>query len=106
MRIIEIDASGWKSISDFYDVLLLSLGAPDWHGRNVNALADSMICGGINALEPPYAIYILNASHLAAPTLDEITAAATTIAMVRADRCARTEVDVEVTLELSPKWAI
>jgi RNAse (barnase) inhibitor barstar len=62
LRIIELDAARWRSASDFYDDLLAALGAPDWHGRNFNALIDSMIWGGINAVEPPYLIRVVNAA--------------------------------------------
>ena len=30
MRTIELDAAGWKSALDFYDVILAALGAPEW----------------------------------------------------------------------------
>jgi RNAse (barnase) inhibitor barstar len=65
MRIIELDASNWTTVLDFYDALLPALGAPEWHGKNVNALVDSIVWGGINAVEPPYTIRIsgLNASR-------------------------------------------
>ena len=42
MRIIELDAAKWKTIIDFYDALLASLGAPEWHGKSPDALIDSM----------------------------------------------------------------
>ena len=63
-RIITLDASGWKTPLDFYDALLPALGAPHWHGRSVNALIDSMVYGGINAVEPPYEIHITGTTHL------------------------------------------
>jgi hypothetical protein len=50
VRTIDLDASNWKTIDDFYDALLPELGAPDWHGHNANALNDSVIWGGINAV--------------------------------------------------------
>ncbi|MBC9884143.1 barstar family protein, partial [Bradyrhizobium sp. INPA01-394B] len=39
---------------DFYDALLAALGAPEGHGRNLNALIDSMVWAGMNAVEAPY----------------------------------------------------
>jgi barstar (barnase inhibitor) len=59
---IELDASNWMTAVDFYDALLSALGSPPGHGRNINALIDSMIHGGLNKIEPPYAIRI---RHLA-----------------------------------------
>ena len=57
-RIITMDASGWTSRDDFYDALLPALGAPDWHGRNLDALYDSIGSGGINQVEPPFRVRI------------------------------------------------
>jgi len=45
-------------MDDVYDGLLKALGAPDWHGRNLDALIDSMGTGSINEVEPPYLIRI------------------------------------------------
>jgi hypothetical protein len=58
MRTIELDATKWKTVIDFYHVLLASIGAPAWHGQSPDALVDSMIWGGINAVEPPYTVRI------------------------------------------------
>ena len=53
---IVIDWAALKSEEAFYDVLLPQLAAPDWHGRNLNALWDSVGVGHINGIEPPYRI--------------------------------------------------
>ena len=56
----------WKKINsyeEFYDSLLSQLEAPDWHGRNMNALADSIVTGSINKIEPPYRVLSLNESE-------------------------------------------
>ncbi|HMI18340.1 MAG TPA: barstar family protein [Sphingomonas sp.] len=53
MQTVELDAATWTSALDFYDALLAALIAPKWHGKNVNALVDSMIYGRINVIEPP-----------------------------------------------------
>src|SRR5579859_7937376 len=63
MHHIELDATKWKTVSDFYDALLSALGSPEWHGRNINALVDSMIFGGINEISPPYTIRISGISR-------------------------------------------
>jgi RNAse (barnase) inhibitor barstar len=54
--IIDLDASSWKGVLDFYDALLKALGAPQEHGKNVNAVIDSVIYGGINQLKPPLTV--------------------------------------------------
>jgi RNAse (barnase) inhibitor barstar len=63
MQLIRLDAAGWRSPDDFYSALLPELGAPDWHGRNLNALYDSLM-GDINSLEPPFEIEIEGAAEL------------------------------------------
>jgi RNAse (barnase) inhibitor barstar len=47
----------WAEISTkeaFYDTVLAQCGSPEWHGRNLDALADSWITGGIDSEGPPY----------------------------------------------------
>ena len=39
---------------DVYSPFFHALGAPEWHGRNLDALADSISCGSINHVEVPY----------------------------------------------------
>jgi len=58
MRKIELDGTTWKARDDFYDAFFKAVGAPDWHGRNFNALRDSIITGQINQVELPYTIHI------------------------------------------------
>ncbi|WP_366810733.1 barstar family protein [Sphingomonas sp.] len=63
-RRIAFDAAGWESEDDFYGAFLSALGAPDWHGRSVDALIDSIVFGGINAVEPPFALVVRNGAAL------------------------------------------
>jgi RNAse (barnase) inhibitor barstar len=37
-----------------------AVGAPEWHGRNLDALNDSIAGGQINAIEIPYRLVIQN----------------------------------------------
>ncbi len=56
----------WKHIGneeEFYDVFLPQVGAPDWHGRNLDALNDSLVAGDINDVIPPYCIMNINTSQ-------------------------------------------
>ena len=75
LTIIELDASGWHSRLDFYDALLGGLGAPDWHGRNIQALIDSMIVGAINAVEAPFRIVITGLRSAQGEAVEQLTAA-------------------------------
>jgi RNAse (barnase) inhibitor barstar len=55
-----LDGSGWRKKDDVYDAFFAAVGAPSWHGRNFNALRDSIATGSINAIEVPYRIIICN----------------------------------------------
>jgi len=47
--LIELDARTWRSQDDAYAALLPVVGAPSWHGHNLDALSDSLVAGSINA---------------------------------------------------------
>ena len=64
MIVIELDASDWKTTSDFYDALLSALGAPDWHGRSGVALVDTMLHDDVNKVAPPYRVDVRNSGNL------------------------------------------
>src|ERR1044071_7580655 len=54
MKQLELDGTNWKTRDDFYDAFFKAVGAPSWHGRNFNALRDSIITGEINEVELVY----------------------------------------------------
>jgi RNAse (barnase) inhibitor barstar len=99
MRIIELDAEEWKTVPDFYSAVLAAIGAPNFYGRNLNALVDSMIWGGINAIEPPYTIRILRTDSLPENVRNEVAVVKEAITKARRDFRARNERDVEIALE-------
>jgi ribonuclease inhibitor len=66
MKDIVLDASAWRDRDDFYDALLPALGAPDWHGRNLDALNDSIGGDDISAVRLPFRIKITNAASVPA----------------------------------------
>jgi RNAse (barnase) inhibitor barstar len=66
MKDIVLDASAWRDRDDFYYALLPALGAPDWHGRNLDALNDSIAGDDISAVRLPFRIKITNASSVPA----------------------------------------
>ena len=99
MRAIELDASGWHTVNDFINALKAAIGAPEWHGSNVAAFIDSMIAGGVNALEPPYVIKLVNSGNLKHEVVAFIRDLASAIEETRARRLARTGEDVAVSLE-------
>jgi RNAse (barnase) inhibitor barstar len=53
-----LDAHDWHTKDDVYRSLFIALGAPEWHGRNFNALHDSIVTGGINNTEAPFSLVI------------------------------------------------
>jgi RNAse (barnase) inhibitor barstar len=55
-----LNAEDWNTKNDFYDAFFTAVGAPPWHGRNFDALNDSIATGRINAVEVPYRIVIRN----------------------------------------------
>ena len=72
MRVIELDAARWRTALDLYDDLLGALDAPFWHGRNINALYDSIVWGDINGVEPPYTVRIRNLSQASEDAKEEL----------------------------------
>jgi RNAse (barnase) inhibitor barstar len=64
MTKIVLNGSNWKTTDDFYDAFLTAVGAPDWHGRNFNALRDSITVGRINEIELPYTIRISGTAEM------------------------------------------
>jgi RNAse (barnase) inhibitor barstar len=59
---LELDATAWRTAKDVYDSFFKAVGAPEWHGRNFDALNDSIVNGGINKIEVPYTIIVRNLS--------------------------------------------
>ena len=59
MKEIRLDASKWKTSDDFYDALLPALGAPAWHGRNLDALNDSISSDEINEVALPFRLLLV-----------------------------------------------
>ncbi len=55
---IVISAAELKTPDDFYVAFLSAVGAPPWHGHNLDALWDSIVTGSINRIEPPNQVRI------------------------------------------------
>jgi hypothetical protein len=62
-RELTLNAGAWQSANDFYSAFFLAVGAPEWHGRNFDALIDSIQTGRINQIEVPYKILIQSPSN-------------------------------------------
>lgn len=87
MKVVELDASGWLAPLDFYDALLVSLGAPEWHGTSIAALIDSMIVGDINAVTAPYRVVVTGLNRAADDIADALIQAFVALARYGAQAC-------------------
>ena len=101
MRVIELDATGWRDVLDYYAALKRALGSPEWHGTSVNAWIDSMITGSINRIEPPYLIRITGTSKCSPALREEIEYLAGAIREARAEQRQREGKDAEVDFEIN-----
>jgi hypothetical protein len=100
LHTIELDASSWKTAQDFRLALKAAIGAPEWHGEIVGAFLDSIFGGGMNTLEPPYVIKVVNTADLAPEVKEMLRDFSSAIAETRAGRLARIGEDVAVRLEI------
>ena len=58
MREVAFSTAGWEKLDDLYVSFLRAVGAPSWHGHNLDAVLESITRGSINAIDPPYRIRI------------------------------------------------
>jgi hypothetical protein len=101
MQIINLDATKWKTVADFYTALLSAIGAPQWHSHSPDALIDSMIWGGINAIEPPYTIRISGTVAIPKQVIEEIELVKNVLAEGRLEYQNRRGGDVEVVINIA-----
>lgn len=102
MRYINLDATKWKTAHDFYDELLPAIGAPKGHGRNPNALVDSMVWGGMNSVEPPYTVRISNLSMAPKEVSDHVQLVSSMLVEGRIYRKRHNGDDIEVSIITAP----
>lgn len=65
-QVIELDGAKWQSKDDFYVALLGAVGAPDWHGHNLDAIEETLREGDINRVNPPLMITIFGSQQMGA----------------------------------------
>jgi hypothetical protein len=102
MCTIDLDATNWTKVSDFYDVINIALGAPKWAGYSIDALLDSIIWGGMNEMDPPYTIRIQKTKNLTKDVLDEIELLKQCLLEARAESITRRGRDVDVNIVIVP----
>lgn len=76
---VVVDWATCDTADAFYDLILPQCGSPSWHGRNLDALNDSWVIGGVDANGPPFSFCFLN-GHLAAKDLNDFRDAVEEIA--------------------------
>lgn len=64
VREIVLDASLWKTSDDMYESFFAGVGSAAFHGKNFDALRDSIVTGGINRIEVPYRLVIEHADRI------------------------------------------
>ena len=90
---IILDAASWQATEDFYRAYVRAVGAPEWHGHNLDALCDSLVGGDINQRNPPFHIRVIGTESLA-PELRRLLERLTTL--VSEARTAGQAVSIEV----------
>jgi len=105
MRRLELDATRWRSVADFYDDLLRALGACAGHRRSPDALIESMIWGGLTEVAPPYVVSVTGLEAACPAVRAYVSDISHIIADARAWRRANTGVDVEVGLVAEARGA-
>jgi hypothetical protein len=100
MRIVELDASVWRTDLDFIRALQKALNAPDWCGSNVDAINELMIWGlGTGELPPPYIVQISGAANAPKEVQDYIALTANYVREARQEKVTRSGVDIEVSIK-------
>jgi RNAse (barnase) inhibitor barstar len=66
LKELPLDGTKWQSKDDVYNSFFRAVGAPDWHGRNLDALNDSIANGSINQVEVPYRLVITSYDKIGA----------------------------------------
>ncbi len=80
VNVVELDAQHWVTRDDFYNSLLSKLGAPDWHGKGIASLIDSMIVGDINEVKLPTRVVVKGFNRARGEAFDEMVVAFATLA--------------------------
>jgi RNAse (barnase) inhibitor barstar len=73
----------WQSIQDekmMWDKLVTKSHHPDWHGRNLDALNDGWVNGGLDEFGPPYDFVFTNCQRVKAE-LKELSVSVMEIAL-------------------------
>jgi RNAse (barnase) inhibitor barstar len=64
MNVVKLQGRLWRTRDDFYAALFDAIGAPDWHGDNLDALNDSLAGDDINEVRQPLHIFISGVNEM------------------------------------------
>ena len=67
-----MDAAGWETMDDLFRSFFQLAGAPSWHGKNFNALRNSIATGAINKVEVPCRLILKNFDRIAPTAKDDV----------------------------------
>ncbi|MCW5697481.1 MAG: hypothetical protein KIS96_12215 [Bauldia sp.] len=101
-HVIQLDASQWRRPADVDQALKAALGAPEGHGKGPDAWIDSMVYGGMNAIEPPYRVDVANTSNLDEATWYYLLLISTSVALARMEKMAQSGIDTDVSIAVFP----
>ena len=86
MKVVQCDLVGCATDEDVFERVLAALKAPDWHGRNLDALWDSIAGGGINELVPPFRLNVAGSGGLRNDLRDLVDKIGNLFSDARSDR--------------------
>jgi len=99
MKVIDLDASGCKTVKAFCAELKTAIGATyGGHGDSLESFIDSMIWGTMGDLSPPYTIRVLGLKG--GPVEAYARDLANALGQARIELTARGKPDVEVVLQI------
>ena len=100
MRIVELEASNWKTALDFLAALKSALNAPGWCGDSPAAIEELMVWGlGPEVLQPPYIVRISGAANAPREVRDYIDLIADCVHQARIECKENNAEDVDVRIE-------
>lgn len=105
MREIVLDAGAWRTPADFLEALKATLGMPDGHPLDLDAVVDSMIWEEENNIEAPYKLRIVNTGAIPAQVAEDIAVLARMVADARVLRRDQEGTDVGVRILLDGEEA-
>jgi RNAse (barnase) inhibitor barstar len=94
VREILLDGVEWQTEEEFYSALLPALGAPAGHGRNLDALNDTILGGDVNEVNPPFVVRVIGSARMGEEARNVVKRFAVLIQTLKAEG-----VDVAISLE-------